>query len=142
MKCNYKENPYLYDIPVFESDWKIIQNAQKCLKCGEIIVSRSVHDYQTCSCGTAMVDGGPEYFRQNVGENIESMNIDVNMRLEDAKKLFVWGTYGKEGNEPLQWKRIVDCTTNHLEAIVKIPNIDVNHAGYLINEVLKDRKTV
>lgn len=43
---------------------KIIRNAIKCNKCGEIIESESVHDFKFCSCGACAVDGGHEYLRR------------------------------------------------------------------------------
>jgi len=35
----------------------------KCLKCGDIIQSMSVHDFKWCKCHTIAVDGGGEYTR-------------------------------------------------------------------------------
>ena len=36
----------------------------KCLMCGDTVISRSPHDYHTCSCGNAFMDGGQEgYYR-------------------------------------------------------------------------------
>lgn len=43
---------------------KIIRNAIKCNKCGEIIESESVHDFKFCSCGACAVDGGHEYLKR------------------------------------------------------------------------------
>lgn len=40
---------------------RIIENAVKCLECGDRIVSRSVHDFVTCACGQVSVDGGRDY---------------------------------------------------------------------------------
>jgi hypothetical protein len=42
----------------------IIVNKIKCLKCGEIIESKTVHDFKMCSCGSCGVDGGKEYLRR------------------------------------------------------------------------------
>ena len=42
----------------------IITNKAKCLKCGDVIESRTVHDFVTCSCGAVSVDGGHEYLRR------------------------------------------------------------------------------
>jgi hypothetical protein len=42
-------------------------NKIKCLRCGDIIESTSVHDFKFCSCGACAVDGGMEYLRR-VGE--------------------------------------------------------------------------
>jgi hypothetical protein len=54
---------------------KIIHNKIKCLKCGDIIESYSVHDFKFCSCGACGVDGGKEYLRR-VGykENWEDLS--------------------------------------------------------------------
>ena len=43
--------------------YKIIHNRIKCLKCGDIIESFTVHDFKGCSCGACCVDGGTDYLR-------------------------------------------------------------------------------
>lgn len=43
---------------------RIIVNRIKCLKCGDIITSESVHDYKSCFCGACAVDGGKEYLKR------------------------------------------------------------------------------
>ncbi|MBR4514572.1 MAG: hypothetical protein IKO61_06765 [Lachnospiraceae bacterium] len=43
---------------------KIIHNRIKCLKCGDVIESFTVHDFKSCSCGACFVDGGKEYLRR------------------------------------------------------------------------------
>ena len=43
---------------------KIIRNAIRCKKCGEVIESKCVHDFKFCSCGACAVDGGHEYLRR------------------------------------------------------------------------------
>lgn len=53
---------------------RIIRNAFKCKKCGEIVESASVHDFQSCSCGN-FTDGGHEYIRRGGKlEDIEDMS--------------------------------------------------------------------
>lgn len=42
---------------------RIIRNAIKCLDCGGVIESRHRHDFKTCPCGAAFVDGGKDYLR-------------------------------------------------------------------------------
>jgi hypothetical protein len=39
-------------------------NKAQCLKCGDIIESKSVHDWVQCSCAAVFVDGGKEYLRR------------------------------------------------------------------------------
>lgn len=43
---------------------KILKNAIKCKTCGDIIESKSTHDFVTCSCQTCSVDGGLSYLRR------------------------------------------------------------------------------
>lgn len=43
---------------------KIIKNAIKCRICGDIVESKHVHDFVTCSCGACSVDGGHDYLRR------------------------------------------------------------------------------
>ena len=49
---------------------KIKRNAFRCKKCGMVVESKSVHDFQECKCGN-FTDGGLEYVRR--GGNIEDM---------------------------------------------------------------------
>lgn len=49
----------------------ILRNALECRKCGQIIESKSVHDFVYCSCRSIFVDGGHEYLRR--GGNLEDM---------------------------------------------------------------------
>ena len=37
---------------------RIIRNAIRCKKCGEVIESETVHDFKFCGCGASAV-GGP-----------------------------------------------------------------------------------
>jgi hypothetical protein len=42
----------------------LIRNRVKCLECGEILESKSIHDYQECSCPNhCFTDGGSYYQR-------------------------------------------------------------------------------
>ena len=42
----------------------IIKNQVKCNHCGDIIESKHMHDFKTCSCGAVSVDGGHDYLRR------------------------------------------------------------------------------
>ena len=42
---------------------KIVRNAARCRKCGDVIESKSVHDFVMCSCQAIFVDGGHDYCR-------------------------------------------------------------------------------
>lgn len=43
---------------------KIIRNAARCKKCGDVIESKHRHDFVTCSCGALSVDGGKDYLKR------------------------------------------------------------------------------
>lgn len=47
---------------------KILVNQIRCKKCGDIIESKSVHDFNFCRCESVAVDGGHDYLRR-VGES-------------------------------------------------------------------------
>lgn len=47
-----------------DKELKFEVNAAECLKCGRILVSEHVHDFQTCPCGVS-VDGGPSYLKRS-----------------------------------------------------------------------------
>ena len=43
---------------------KIIRNAIRCKKCGDVIESETVHDFKFCGCGSCAVDSGHDYLRR------------------------------------------------------------------------------
>lgn len=51
---------------------KILRNRFRCLKCGDIIESKSVHDFQQCRCGSIFTDGGHEYIRLGLTQGLTS----------------------------------------------------------------------
>lgn len=122
---------------------EIFQNAQHCTKCGVNVLSRSVHDYQTCECGEggAMADGGHDYIRQSASKFVEHLNIHAHTPLHEAIQSWLWGTYGIKGDQPLKWVKLVECDTDHLE---KILNILPEHApAYpIINLILTEREDI
>ena len=57
---------------------KIIRNAIRCKKCGDIIESMTVHDFKFCSCSSCAVDGGHDYLRRcgNLGDWEELSEVE------------------------------------------------------------------
>ena len=62
----------------------IIHNRIKCLKCGYVIESYTIHDYKECSCGACAVDGGHEYLRRGGNredwEDLSEVEQNTNQR--------------------------------------------------------------
>ena len=50
----------------------------------------------------------------------------------------LWGTYGKNGDQPLRWVRLGDCETAHLEAILRTQNPQPLYS-VAICHILQDR---
>lgn len=62
--------------------------------------------------------------------------------LEWSKKNALWGTYGKPITHPARWVRLIDCSTEHLQAIlVELPlHGDDHNYTTIIQAILKDRE--
>ena len=43
---------------------RIIRNMCRCAVCGDVIESKGVHDFVSCSCGHIFTDGGLEYLHR------------------------------------------------------------------------------
>jgi len=43
---------------------KLVRNAIRCKHCGDVVESKSVHDFEQCSCGACFTDGGLEYLHR------------------------------------------------------------------------------
>ena len=56
---------------------KIIRNMARCKLCGDVIESKTRHDFVTCSCGAVSVDGGHDYLRRcyNLTDDIEELSV-------------------------------------------------------------------
>ena len=57
---------------------KIVKNMIKCKKCGDVIQSRSRHDFRFCDCGAISIDGGYDYLKRSFqfsADDIEEMSI-------------------------------------------------------------------
>ena len=86
---------------------------------GTILESLNRHHYVThldANGKEYMLDGGLDYVRSSANGDEEFLTIcsdDPHEVLRDAVK---WGTYGKNGDEPLKYVAISDMSTQHLQA--------------------------
>jgi hypothetical protein len=55
----------------------LVRNAIRCKHCGDLIESKSVHDFKFCSCQSCFVDGGLEYRRLGFKTSPEEDYIDL-----------------------------------------------------------------
>lgn len=86
---------------------------------GTEIFSWHRHDFVTHDGYS--VDGGLDYLRR-VGHpppGAEDISVYVDEDHEINREHLRWGTYGKNGDEPLQWKKLKDLDTDHIEKILE-----------------------
>jgi hypothetical protein len=66
----------------------IVKNCVKCNSCGDIIESKSGHDFRTCRCGDVSVDGGKQYLRR-VFKSAECY-IELSETYEEERDSYDW----------------------------------------------------
>lgn len=61
---------------------QIIKNEIQCRHCGEVLYSKTVHDFKMCKCGKCGVDGGLEYLRR-LGDPDDYIELSIVRQLKD-----------------------------------------------------------
>ena len=91
---------------------------------GTMLQSFSTHDFvkHTDANGkTYAVDGGLDYQRTFWHE--DAPHTDACVYTTDLHQLirqaFCWGSYGKDGKQPLHWKPLHTMTDEHIKAILE-----------------------
>lgn len=64
---------------------KILKNCIQCKTCGDVIESKTVHDFKTCFCGACSVDGGLEYLRRVTEIKGSYAELSVTEKVTDTK---------------------------------------------------------
>ena len=108
-----------------EHEVKLIRNAIQTPD-GTIIESTHRHDYVTHTDANGkeyMVDGGLSYIRRSANGDEIDMSLYNDQPHEVQRDVLTWGTYGIDGNQPLQYKTIADMDTGHLEAVVEMGGV-------------------
>ena len=104
---------------------KLIRNALQTPD-GTIIESTHRHDYVTYTDANGkeyMVDGGLDYLRRTIHDDQIDLSEYDDAPHERQRELLTWGTYGINGDQPLQYITIAEMETGHLEAVVKMGGI-------------------
>jgi hypothetical protein len=102
--------------------YRIIRNAIKCPD-GTILESKHHHDYQGHTCTVTgefyMVDGGPDYIRGSINKvKPEYLHVTTEDPFEVQREAFTWGSYGKNGDEPKHYLKLMDMQAEHILAIL------------------------
>lgn len=79
------------------------------------------HDYKTYTDKNGkeyMIDGGTDYVRSSANGDEVYMTITNEDSWILIRENFHWGTRGKNGKQPLQWKPLKSLDSEHIEAIL------------------------
>ena len=101
---------------------KLIKNSIRTPD-GTVLTSRHRHDYQshkdTKSNEIYINDGGTSYIRRSINEvPYEDLSLYSTDSFEKLREGIEWGNYGKNGDEPLQYKSISNMSSNHINSIL------------------------
>ena len=102
---------------------QIVYSTATCKKCGDVLVSLNRHDYKTCGCDNkTMLDGGTEYQRYG-GKVLKHVDLSGTIYLTDGFEKCriapIWGSYGKDGTDPIKYMSVSEMDTEHLGTVIK-----------------------
>ena len=90
---------------------------------GTMLQSYHRHDYKEYVDANGkeyMIDGGIHYQRCNVHD--DAPHQDASVYSDDPHEVIRdalhWGTYGKNGDKPIQWKPVSALSNPHIHAII------------------------
>lgn len=109
---------------------------------GTELVSNHVHDYKTHIDKNGKkysVDGGPYYLKRGGPDDYKENSIYSNTKHEIIRENFRWGTYGKDGDEPLTYILLKDMTFDHINAILNTQKNLKKHFKYIFIQELAYR---
>ena len=87
-----------------------------------ILTSRHRHDFKSHKDKNGeiyMNDGGIDYIKRSVNiKPYEDLSLYTTDSFEKLRGGLEWATYGKNGDEPLQYKSISNMSTKHINAVL------------------------
>ena len=106
---------------------KLISNKIRCKFCGDVIESRSVHDFRSCKCGKCSTDGGLEYAKRSfITNNPEDTYEDLSTYVDENGKIIEAKDVGKK-DIPLEPIRVeikeVEVPEEPSAPILDIPKV-------------------
>lgn len=89
------------------------------------------------------VDGGLEYCKRCISKDAiyVEWSLDESDSFETVCDKLLWRVYGKDGKSEFKWVPLSECTTDHLELILKTHRyISGQFVEKVIKHILKKRK--
>lgn len=107
---------------------------------GTILESLHRHDYRThidaVSGEEYMIDGGLDYMRGNINQvRPEYLSVCIEDGHDAVRNAARWGTYGKNGDEPLHYVLLKDMETDHIKAVLEMCKPHPNLREAMQNEL-------
>jgi len=106
---------------------------------GTILRSRNRHDYVTYMDKNGkeyMLDGGLDYVRSSANGDEEFLTVTTDSPHDEIREAVLWGTYGKEGDQPLSFIKLLDMETAHIQAVIQtVQGIYPQYREAMINEL-------
>ena len=102
---------------------------------GTILESKHRHDYVThldANGKEYMLDGGLDYVRSSANGDEKFLTVEYDDPHEVIRDAVKWGTYGKNGDEPLKYVAISDLDPYHLRAILDTQQKTMRPALYKV----------
>ena len=115
-----KQEPLKAKSTVGVRKMKLIRNALQTPD-GTLIESTHRHDYVThtdANGKTYCIDGGLSYVRSSAHGDEVYLTLYDNEPHEVQRVVLKWGTYGKNGDQPLTLVPIAEMEDEHLEAVL------------------------
>jgi hypothetical protein len=111
---------------------------------GTVLESHHTHDYRIHVDKTNgkeyMIDGGKSYIRSSANGDEMYLTVYDDAPHKEIREVFTWGTYGKNGDEPLQWKKLKDMTTAHILAVLETQTQLPDYTKRLFEEEINFRE--
>jgi len=104
---------------------------------GTILESKTRHDYKSyedANGKTYIVDGGTDYMRTSTHSDQINLSVVYGDGHDKVRNVLGWGTYGKDGTEPLHYITIGEMTTDHINAVIE----NVIGIKHVIKQVMLD----
>ena len=89
---------------------------------GTLLESRHRHDYVThwdANGKNYMIDGGVEYIRSSAHGDEEYITVTLDDPHEVVREVVMWGTRGKNGDEPYRQVKLCEMSNAHIKAVIE-----------------------
>lgn len=108
---------------------------------GTVLYSRHRHDYKehvdAITGEWMMIDGGVDYVKSSVNNiRAEYISLTTESPHMEIREHFGWGSYGKDGTEPLHEILLKDMEDSHIEAVLRTQSHISPHITKLFEDEL------